>query len=56
MKRNPWLIWFMFKKDLLMEPRPLHKDWGKKTQIGQFDLFATVLILTRATGWILMQS
>ena len=21
-----------------MEPRPLHKDWEKKTRFGQFDL------------------
>jgi hypothetical protein len=21
-----------------VEPRPLHKDWDRKTQIGQFDL------------------
>jgi hypothetical protein len=23
---------------LLVEPRPLHKDWEKKTRFGQFDL------------------
>jgi hypothetical protein len=26
------------KKGLLVEPRPLHKDWEKKTRFGQFDL------------------
>jgi len=28
----------MFKRGLLVEPRPLHKDWEKKTRFGQFDL------------------
>jgi len=34
-KSKPWLIWFMFKRVLLVEPRPLHKDWEKKTRFGQ---------------------
>jgi len=37
-KRKPWLIWVIFKRGLLVEPRPLHKDWEKKTRFGQFDL------------------
>jgi len=37
-KSKPWLIWFMFKRGLLVEPKPLHKDWEKKTRFGQFDL------------------
>jgi hypothetical protein len=28
----------MFKRGFLVEPRPLHKDWEKKTRFGQFDL------------------
>jgi hypothetical protein len=28
----------MFKRGLLVEPKPLHKDWEKKTRFGQFDL------------------
>jgi hypothetical protein len=28
----------MFKRGLLVEPRPLHKDWEKKTRFGQFEL------------------
>jgi len=28
----------MFKRGLLVEPRPLHKDWEKKTRFRQFDL------------------
>jgi hypothetical protein len=26
------------QEGLLVEPRPLHKDWEKKTRFGQFDL------------------
>ena len=37
-KSKPWLIWFMFKRGLLVEPRPLHKDWEKKTRFRQFHL------------------
>jgi hypothetical protein len=39
MKNKHWLVLFMFNKGLLVEPRPLHKDWDKNTQIGQFDFF-----------------
>jgi len=37
-KSKPWLIWVIFKRGLLVELRPLHKDWEKKTRFGQFDL------------------
>jgi hypothetical protein len=26
------------QEGLVVEPRPLHKDWEKKTRFGQFDL------------------
>jgi hypothetical protein len=31
------------QEGLLVEPRPLHKDWEKKTRFGQFDLRYLVL-------------
>jgi len=37
-KSKSWLIWVIFKRGLLVEPRPLHKDWEKKTRFRQFDL------------------
>jgi hypothetical protein len=37
----------------LVEPRPLHKVWEKKTRFGQFDLSLPLFIITRATGQIL---
>jgi hypothetical protein len=40
-----------------VEPRPLHKDWEKKTRFGQFDLLQFFFfIITGSTGRILGDS
>jgi len=36
------------QEGLVGEPRPLHKDWEKKTRFSQFDLLLPFFIITRA--------